>query len=167
MPLDKLPNKTYPALGLSLIDRAFKEAHAERCCPNDLAKLREYFGNHNDVKCIYCAEKTAKRWDHLYPVSKGGDTSLGNLVPACDSCDDSKQDKTLDEWSQSNAKYRPSATRLVAIKESIRQYRIKFPYDEQDFQSKMNDDTSKKYKRLRDALDIVRKVLIEDDIISK
>lgn len=30
----------------------------------------------------------AKQWDHYFPVSKG-DTILGDLVPACGSCDDS------------------------------------------------------------------------------
>ena len=31
-------------------------------------------------ECIFCGNLDVKRWDHLVPISKGGDTVLGNMV---------------------------------------------------------------------------------------
>jgi len=167
MPLDKLPNKIYPALGLSMIDRAFKEAHTERCSSADLRELRVYFGGSRNIVCLYCGNREATRWDHFYPISKGGDTVKGNLVPACSSCDDSKQAKTLDEWALSSGRYRPTNARLQIIKRTINKYASRFNYNEKPFVQKINSSTCAKYKRVRDALTAIRKILIEDGIISR
>jgi hypothetical protein len=167
MSLDKLPNKTYPGLGLSMIDRAFKDAHAIRCSADDLPVLKQYFKKGGRIVCLYCGKKEAERWDHYYPVSKGGDTVVGNLVPACPSCDDSKQNLTLDEWAAGNGKHRPSTSRLQAIHESIKRYVKKFGYVERHFEAKMDKNTRQKYRRLTDALQAVRQVLIDDDIIAR
>jgi 5-methylcytosine-specific restriction endonuclease McrA len=47
--------------------------------------------------CAYC-ESPADTWDHLSPVSQGGRTAPGNIVPACRSCNSSKSDKDLLRW---------------------------------------------------------------------
>jgi hypothetical protein len=167
MSLDKLPNKTYSALGLSMIDRAFKDAHATRCCTSDLASLKQYFQKDGLILCLYCGEKQADRWDHYYPVSKGGDTVVGNLVPACAICDDSKQALTLDEWAAGSGKHRPSPARLRMIHKSIKQYVKKFAYVERHFEAKMDKNTREKYRRLTDAIQAVRQVLFDDGIISR
>ena len=36
--------------------------------------------------------------DHVVPVSKGGSTSADNIIPACQSCNSSKNNKDIIEW---------------------------------------------------------------------
>lgn len=50
-----------------------------------------------DGKCAYCS-KEAKSIDHIIPVSKGGNSVPGNIVPACAHCNSSKKDKDLWMW---------------------------------------------------------------------
>ena len=42
-------------------------------------------------KCAYCLENDATSLDHFVPVSKGGETSARNCVPACATCNYRKQ----------------------------------------------------------------------------
>ena len=43
-------------------------------------------------RCAYCGRKPKKlTQDHVIPVSKGGGTTPDNIVPACSSCNASKQ----------------------------------------------------------------------------
>jgi hypothetical protein len=62
-----------------------------------------------DGKCAYCDTATADTWDHMVPVSKGGRTTPGNIVPACRPCNSSKGDSDLADWMQAKG-YEPSDT---------------------------------------------------------
>lgn len=55
--------------------------------------LSEY--NHS---CVYCGSKKRLTQDHIVPVSKGGTHVKDNVVPACQSCNSSKNNKTLIFW---------------------------------------------------------------------
>jgi 5-methylcytosine-specific restriction endonuclease McrA len=48
--------------------------------------------------CFYCGGLGRIEADHLIPVSKGGRHSIGNLVPACRSCNASKGNRFITEW---------------------------------------------------------------------
>ena len=48
-------------------------------------------------KCAYCGAP-AETWDHIIPVSRGGDSAPDNVVPACSSCNSSKKDQDVLEW---------------------------------------------------------------------
>lgn len=48
--------------------------------------------------CFYCGSVDKVSVDHLIPISRGGLNSVGNLVPACLSCNMSKHSKTVTEW---------------------------------------------------------------------
>ena len=50
-----------------------------------------------DGKCAYC-DKSATTWDHVVPISQGGQTSPSNIVPACARCNSSKKNSELFEW---------------------------------------------------------------------
>lgn len=50
-----------------------------------------------DGKCVYCGAQ-AETWDHIIPISKGGGTTPGNIVPACKNCNSSKKDKDVIDW---------------------------------------------------------------------
>ena len=60
-----------------------------------------YFGG----ECAYCGRTTRKgerlTRDHLVPVSLGGKTEQGNIVPACKTCNCSKGNKDFREWLMS------------------------------------------------------------------
>jgi 5-methylcytosine-specific restriction endonuclease McrA len=48
--------------------------------------------------CVYCGQSGKMTMDHVIPVSRGGRHSIGNLVPACQSCNFSKHNHTIMEW---------------------------------------------------------------------
>ncbi len=48
--------------------------------------------------CAYCQERPWSHWDHVVPLSRGGSESIGNLLPACDSCNPSKKARYITEW---------------------------------------------------------------------
>jgi len=48
----------------------------------------------DNCTCRYCGEQTGPfHMDHVYPVSKGGETSFENLVTACPRCNLQKYDR--------------------------------------------------------------------------
>lgn len=60
----------------------------------DLARLT---GRHQGL-CAYCLELPWKHLDHVIPLSRGGRHAIGNLLPACQPCNQSKGPKLLAEW---------------------------------------------------------------------
>lgn len=50
-----------------------------------LDALQEWWGG----RCAYCG-RSATTYDHVFPVSAGGQTRRSNIVPACVSCNSSK-----------------------------------------------------------------------------
>lgn len=63
-------------------------------------EAREWWLSLVDPQCHYC-NQPAVEIDHVVPISRGGTGDLSNLVPACRSCNASKNDKTLAEWERS------------------------------------------------------------------
>ena len=49
--------------------------------------------------CAYCGATENMSIDHVIPLSRGGMHTEDNLLPACRSCNSSKGQKQLDEWS--------------------------------------------------------------------
>lgn len=48
--------------------------------------------------CTYCGSREDIQIDHVIPLARGGNHSLGNLTAACKSCNLSKKDLFLTEW---------------------------------------------------------------------
>lgn len=51
--------------------------------------------------CFYCATADAYCWDHVIPIVQGGTDDDANLIPACESCNNSKGGRTATEWLDS------------------------------------------------------------------
>lgn len=57
-------------------------------------ELRDFVFNRDGYVCRYCGSKTEPfHLDHVYPVSKGGETSTDNLVTSCSHCNSKKHAK--------------------------------------------------------------------------
>lgn len=57
----------------------------------DIAKITR-------ASCTYCGSSERITVDHVIPLSRGGLHSIGNLTPACLSCNASKGAQTVMEW---------------------------------------------------------------------
>lgn len=78
-------------------------------------------------RCVYCEEVSTKENrgivpDHLVTLEQYGELVLGNTVPACQRCNDSRQD---DDWKLFLNKKFPAqaAARGAKIEEYLREYR--------------------------------------------
>jgi 5-methylcytosine-specific restriction endonuclease McrA len=55
-----------------------------------------------DGRCAYCGVKPELvHMDHIIPLKRGGRHSIGNVLPACRSCNTSKSARLLYEWNVS------------------------------------------------------------------
>lgn len=61
--------------------------------PRDVRRLHARYRG----QCAYCDSK-ATSLDHVIPISRGGVDGIGNLIPACWSCNSSKHQKLIIEW---------------------------------------------------------------------
>ena len=72
--------------------------------------------------CAYCGGTPRRNQrltrDHLEPVSNGGLTEYGNIIPACKSCNSSKNAKDVIEWYTAQTFY--DKARLENILKFIR-----------------------------------------------
>ncbi len=54
-------------------------------------------------KCYYCEQSIPSKeltMDHVVPMSRGGRTTKGNVVPACKECNNKKKQLLPMEWEQ-------------------------------------------------------------------
>lgn len=60
--------------------------------------VRRLFARHGG-RCAYCRLVPATELDHVVPLKRGGYHGIGNLLPACRSCNASKNARLLYPWS--------------------------------------------------------------------
>lgn len=65
-----------------------------------LVEWQQRLADYGDV-CAYCGAGDTLEMDHVWPISKGGSHTLGNVLPACIPCNRSKSARTLVEWLES------------------------------------------------------------------
>lgn len=130
--------------------------------------------NPSDVRCAYCGDK-ATEWDHLRALVSGRRptgyiTEIGNLVPACGKCNQSKGNKAWRQWMLSNARLSPTGRQIADVKARIvrlelyEQWRspTRVEYDkilspdEWDRYWKLCDDVIAELRRCQDVADAVR-----------
>lgn len=83
------------------IDEEFMQR--ERLKAKELKKSRWWQNLIQNTKCYYCSLPISREqvtMDHVVPISRGGRTTAGNLVPACKPCNLQKRSLTPVEWDQ-------------------------------------------------------------------
>ena len=55
--------------------------------------------------CAYCGADPARSVDHVMPLKRGGLNTESNLVPSCEFCNDSKGNRTPEEWAAAKEPY--------------------------------------------------------------
>ena len=68
-----------------------------------------------NYRCAYCGKNEKLTQDHLIPLSKGGNYSYNNIIPACRFCNSSKHDKDLDDWYVKQSFYSEDRRRRIEI----------------------------------------------------
>lgn len=87
-------------------------------------QIREEFGG----RCIFCGQSSTKDNrgivpDHLIPVTRFGELVVGNTVPACQTCNDSRGEK---EWRPFLRERFPGDAEAQIAK--VEQYLVLHPY---------------------------------------
>lgn len=83
------------------IDEEFM--HRERLKAKELKKSRWWQNLIQNTKCYYCLTPISRErvtMDHVVPISRGGRSTAGNLVPACKTCNEQKRSLTAVEWDE-------------------------------------------------------------------
>lgn len=55
-------------------------------------------------RCVICGLDENPTIDHIIPLSRGGQHSIGNLQLLCMSCNSRKHNKTMTEWKKSESR---------------------------------------------------------------
>lgn len=93
---------------------AIKRKHRIRKLPCSLTlsewkDTKDYFDN----RCAYCGSDEELTQEHFIPLSKGGEYTVNNIIPACRSCNCSKQDKCFFEWYPEQEFYSKERERAI------------------------------------------------------
>jgi len=99
---------------------------------------------------VSCGGDDVGRWDHLVPVSEGGETVLGNMVPCCAHCDDSKQHHGYAEWMRGNPRTCGHGVEERIAK--IEAYVQDNGYKVRPLEDRLNRAEAKRLKAIRDRL---------------
>ena len=76
---------------------------------NQWQQCLTYF-NH---QCAYCGSTESLEQEHVIPVSRGGHYTPDNIIPACRSCNASKNNKIMQDWFTQHENY--SVERMANI----------------------------------------------------
>jgi hypothetical protein len=105
--------------------------------------------------CAFCGEGATRENrgivpDHLIPVTDHGELVLGNVVPACQKCNDSRGNG---DWRQYLQDRYPenSAQRISAIE----QYLSRHPYEAVHPEAILNSDELKEYQSILDNWEVI------------
>jgi 5-methylcytosine-specific restriction endonuclease McrA len=74
--------------------RSLKKKLPSQYTISEWDKCKNDFGN----KCSYCGKEVKLTQDHFIPLSKDGEYTKNNIVPACGSCNPSKGNRDFFDW---------------------------------------------------------------------
>lgn len=88
-------------------DEEYRNKEKQRCRVREATKeQRGYYSldewykvfAYFNCQCAYCGSSTSITKEHIVPLVKGGSNTIENIIPACLTCNCSKQDFELIEW---------------------------------------------------------------------
>ena len=97
-------------------------------CQRNSARKARYRGNHTvklcsgvvdarfadfDNQCAFCGSSNQLIVEHFIPRSKGGPHAIGNILPACYSCNMSKFNHDPEEWYRSRSYFSETRWRKI------------------------------------------------------
>ena len=82
-----------------------------------VAALRQRFNEFSNC-CAYCGQEGDMQMEHVEPIDKGGAHDIGNIVPACLSCNYSKHTSEMESWYRRQPFF--SELRLARIRLVVR-----------------------------------------------
>ena len=160
MNLPEAPQCTRPSFSFSLVQRSLRDGIADRKFGKaEMDQVVEFFFGSGEPSCVYCGASPVQRWDHLIPVSKNGDTVLGNMVPACGKCDDSKRDLAFEEWAVGTTSGSPQARAVPDVEgrlARIREYVSKYGYVPRPLEERLQPEELQHLARIREDLNRLR-----------
>ncbi len=116
------------------------------------------------VECAYCGDK-ASEWDHLRPLvvarrPTGYISEIGNLVPSCGKCNQSKGNKNWEVWMRSKARHAPARRDIADLErriERLKAYEAWQPSEPIAFEAILGpDDYAEYWRRLDQAIEYMR-----------
>lgn len=153
------PQRVTMSFAFSYIERALQEGLANRLFGKlEMQQILRFFAT-EPPECVYCGSPDVTRWDHLMAVAKGGESVIGNMVPACSRCDDSKRALQFDIWMNSDAPGSPKSRGISDIHrriEKINDYINHFSYQLCSLESRLNSDERAELERVRESLKSLR-----------
>ncbi|HEY5576216.1 MAG TPA: HNH endonuclease [Clostridiaceae bacterium] len=72
-------------------------------------KIKIHFNN----KCAYCGKEHPLEQEHFIPLSKHGEYTHNNIIPACRSCNSSKGVKDFKEWYPKHRYYNKKREKFI------------------------------------------------------
>lgn len=85
-------------------ERKYRVHARKRNCDKITPEVQDAAMQGTGGLCRYC-DSLANTFDHVIPITKGGNSKLENIVPACASCNSSKKDWDLDVWLKKTGRY--------------------------------------------------------------
>lgn len=86
-----------------LIDMSAQETRREKDKARDLRRSRWWQNRIAKGICHYCGgtfAPTELTMDHIVPITRGGKSTRGNVVPACKECNNRKKYFVPIEWEE-------------------------------------------------------------------
>ena len=74
--------------------RAIKKSLSCTLTTEQWVNVKQKFDN----SCAYCGKKLKLQQEHFISISKGGEYTLNNIIPSCQKCNGSKNNKDFFEW---------------------------------------------------------------------
>jgi 5-methylcytosine-specific restriction protein A len=86
-----------------MVDSSEAQIKKERAKARELRKSRWWQNLIQKTNCYYCQielDRNSVTMDHIVPISRGGRSTKGNVVPCCKECNNKKRSMTTIEWQE-------------------------------------------------------------------
>jgi hypothetical protein len=153
--LPLVPQRSTPSFAFSELVRALNDCLAPRQFGQAEMQRTLQFFKMSEPECVYCGSREVHRWDHVVAISQGGETVLGNMVPACARCDDSKRDVPYEAWMSSSAAGSPKSRGVGDIAERISRIQAcarHFDYTVCPLEQRLSEQENERLAQIRSRL---------------